>query len=206
MRRATTMAFAPRMHVYPGGKVDDADYASSVVLSVGEARLAQLAARASTDAAGLTALYSCALREVQEETGVMLVEPGADGSLLVDPDRIPLADHWVTPEMEPLRYDVRFFIAEVPVGQQAHLTTTEADGAFWMRPAAALEVFAAGDMALLPPTEVTLRYLAGFAEVESVLVDAAARPVIPLLPRPMQQEDGRIHWVMTNDRTGEVLP
>jgi len=30
MRRATTMAFAPRMHVFPGGRVDDIDFREEV--------------------------------------------------------------------------------------------------------------------------------------------------------------------------------
>jgi 8-oxo-dGTP pyrophosphatase MutT (NUDIX family) len=205
MRRATTMAFAPRMHVYPGGRVDPSDYAAPIDFGVSDAQVDALAERASTDAAGLVALYSCAIREIEEEVGITLVEADPHGRLVVDPALLPIADHWVTPELEPKRYDVRFFVAVVPAGQDAELTTTEADGAFWVTPADALLARAAGDMAMLPPTEATLRYLTGFVQSRDVLVDAARRSVAPLLPRRIVGDDGTARWVMVHDRTGEVL-
>jgi 8-oxo-dGTP pyrophosphatase MutT (NUDIX family) len=205
MRRATTMQFAPRMHVYPGGRVDDADFLAPIDFVVSDEQVGVLAARASTDVRGLCALYSCAIREVQEETGIVLVEPGADGRLLIDPRWLPVADHWVTPEMEGLRYDVRFFAAAVPEGQSAELSTTEADGAFWIRPDLALVARKAGDMSMLPPTEATLRYLTSFASVGDALADAATRSVQPLLPRRIVDADGATRWALVHDRTGEII-
>jgi hypothetical protein len=29
--------------------------------------------------------------------------------------------------------------------------------------------------------------------------------VVPLLPRRFVEADGRVHWAMVNDRTGEIL-
>jgi 8-oxo-dGTP pyrophosphatase MutT (NUDIX family) len=205
LRRATTMEFAPRMHVYPGGRVDDADYTAPIELTASPDRVTELATRASTDTAGLLALYSCAVREVLEETGIRLVEPAESGRLIIDPNRLPIADHWVTPEMEGLRYDVRFFAAKVPAGQDAELTTTEADGAFWVRPADALAARLEGIMAMLPPTEATLRYLSGFGIADDVLADAATRAVVPLLPRRIVDPDTGTRWALVHDRTGEIL-
>lgn len=205
LRRATTMAFAPRMHVYPGGRVDEADYTAPVRFTVDDAAAAALAARASTDETGLRALYSCALRELQEEARIRLVEPDADGILWVDPALLPVADHWVTPEMEGKRYDVRFFLAVLPEGQDAGLSTTEADEAFWVTPAEALAGRRAGTMAMLPPTEATLLWLAGFTSAADALADAAARTVRPLLPKRLVEEDGSARWALVDDRTGEVI-
>ena len=205
MRRATTMAFAPRMHVYPGGRVDDCDYAARVVYSVDDERVEQLARRASADVRGLSALYACAVREIHEEVGIHLAQTDERGRLVIDPDEIPLVDHWVTPEVERMRYDVRFFVAVVPHDQDAALTTTEADGAFWIRPDEALTSRRGGDMAMLPPTEATLGYLTRFASSEEVVADARTRPVVPLLPRRIIDEDGSVRWAMVHDRTGEVL-
>ena len=205
LRRATTMAFAPRMHVYPGGRVDAADYEAAIDFSVAGAQVQALADRASTDVAGLIALYSCAVREVQEEAGITLVEPDSAGRIRIDPAALPVADHWVTPEMEGKRYDVRFFMAAVPPGQQADLTTTEADSAFWVRPQDALAARRAGTMAMLPPTEATLGYLAGFDTCAQALAHAATRTVVPLLPRRIVDSDGSARWALVHDRTGEVI-
>lgn len=202
MRRVSTMAFAPRMHVFPGGRVDEIDHVASVTL-VG-ADTDALARRASTDVAELHALYSCAVRETREETGLMLADTGCDGSLLIDPQALPLIDHWVTPEGESRRYDVRFFAAMV-VGDDARLTTTEADEVLWIRPAEALAGLAEGRIPMLPPTEAVLTWLGGFDSAAEAIVAGATRSVIPLLPARRPDETGRDRWVLLHDRTGEVL-
>ena len=200
MRRTTTMAFAPRMHVFPGGRVDRVDYEERVRFATGDVRA--LAERGSTDAAGIAALYSCAVRETAEEAGIDIATRDDEDRLLVDPDRLPIIDHWVTPEVESHRYDVRFFATVVA---QARLTTTEADTAAWVRPADAVAEFEAGRMAMLPPTETVLRRLAGFARAADALADARTRAVVPLLPRRLVDAQGGDRWVLVHDRTGEVL-
>lgn len=202
MRRVSTMAFAPRMHVFPGGRVDEIDHATHVTL-VG-ADTDALARRASTDVAELHALYSCAVRETREETGLVLADTGCDGSVLIDPQALPLIDHWVTPEGETRRYDVRFFAAMI-VGDEARLTTTEADEVLWIRPIDALTGLAEGRIPMLPPTEAVLTWLSDFDSAAEVIVAGAARSVIPLLPARRPDETGRDRWVLLHDRTGEVL-
>lgn len=201
------MAFAPRMHVYPGGRVDDGDYARDVAFTVDDDEVDRLAVRASTDIPGLRALYSCAARELAEEVGVVVEgirsgDPG-HGPLLVDPGAFPIVEHWVTPEMEAKRYDVRFFMAALPAGEEAVLLTTEADSAFWITPAAALA--ARRDLAMLPPTEATLRMLSGFATAADAVAEGGRRTVLPLMPRILTDADGAQRWAIVNHRTDEIL-
>jgi 8-oxo-dGTP pyrophosphatase MutT (NUDIX family) len=202
MRRATTMAFAPRMHVFPGGRVDAVDADERIRFVSGDP--AELARRGSTDVAGIRALYSCAVRETQEEAGIVISSRDAAGDLVIDPVALPIIDHWVTPETESHRYDVRFFATIVSDGQ-ARLTTTEADEAAWIAPLTALSEFAAGRMAMLPPTEAVLRRLGAFDTAADVLSDAVQRPVIPLLPRRIADADGGTRWALVNDRNGEIV-
>lgn len=202
MRRATTMAFAPRMHVFPGGRVDEVDRIEQVHFTAGDVEA--LALRGSSDARGIRALYSCAVRETAEEVGIQLAHRDEEGRLLVDPTALPIIDHWVTPEMEGRRYDVRFFAAIVSDGV-AQLTTTEADVATWITPASAVAEFAAGRMAMLPPTEAVLRRLAGFRSAADVIADAPSRRVVPLIPRMLAGADGGTRWVLAHHRTGEIL-
>lgn len=197
LRRVASMAFAPLMHVFPGGRVDPRDYTEPMTLS---GDLATLSERASADAAGLHALYACAIRETAEEAEIDLVGRDAQGRLVVDTDRLPIVDHWVTPESEGRRYDVRFFAAVVGEAQ-ARLATTEADEARWLAPVDALAEFGAGRLAMLPPTEAVLRRLVGFADAESALGALRSAPVVPLMPR--RGDDSR--WDLVHAYTGEVL-
>ena len=60
--------------------------------------------------------------------------------------------HWITPPVEPRRYDTKFFVAALPAGQEARDVSGEADEAAWLTPAAALAETRAGDRPMLPPT------------------------------------------------------
>lgn len=202
MRRVATMAFAPRMHVFPGGRLDDADRAARVTL-IG-ADLHELARRASADPDELHALYSCAVRETREEVGIELATVNCDGGMQIDVEALPLIDHWVTPDGESRRYDVRFFAAMV-VGDDARLTTTEADDGGWWGPKEALLALAAGRLPMLPPTESVLRWLDGFDRAAEVVRAGAVRPIIPLLPTRVTDDAGVTRWILVNDRTREVV-
>lgn len=194
LRRVTSMAFAPSMHVFPGGRVDDRDYDVAVSFAGPHDENVRLAARAGADEPLLRALYVCAIRETEEESGVVLALAADDGGLLIDAAAMPIIDHWITPEIEPRRYDTRFFAAVLPVEQGARLTTTEADRADWVLASTAVELFEAGQMAMMPPTITVLRYVSGFDRCEEMLADGAGRPVVPILPILTRNEDGSIDW------------
>lgn len=117
MRRTSTMVFAPEMHVFPGGAVESEDGAP----------------------ASEEAFRAAAVREVEEETGVLIEDPAA---------LVPFA-RWVTPEVKR-RYDTAFFAIAVPAEQLPALVGTEASQARWVTPEQALAANAAGEMAMLP--------------------------------------------------------
>ena len=124
-------------------------------------------------------LRRCAVRETEEETGVRL----APASLL------PWA-HWVTPELEPRRYDTFFYLAELPAGQQADDRSGETDRADWSTPAGALADERAGRIGLMPPTLSILLELCGLGSLAEVRRAAADRVIERVLPRLVRDGHG----------------
>ncbi len=122
-QRGARAAFMPNKFVFPGGAVDarDADVAlASPLPEICHARLAEDAP------AGLqTALAAAAIRELWEETGLILGRPG-DWSGAPPPDwrgfaatgHVPTAEplqfvfRALTPPGRPRRFDARFFLVD----------------------------------------------------------------------------------------------
>ena len=190
MRRAATMAFVPGMYVFPGGRVDAKDFHDGQRL-VGYPFERDLL-RATADEAMLRALVACAVRELEEETGVQ-----------VDAGDLALCDHWVTPEASPLRYDVRFFLAELPAGATARGRGTEMDHVTWIRPIDALRAGAAGEMPMLLPTQRVLEFVSSQSSIMALMTDAHQRDVKPMLPE--RGVVGDTAWRIVHAVTGEVL-
>jgi len=87
---------------------------------------------------------------------------------------------WVTPVTEERRYDTRFFAAALPDGQHARDVGGEADETAWMEPGAALAAAKRREIALMPPTAVTLGELRACGDVPAAL--AARRRITALIP------------------------
>jgi 8-oxo-dGTP pyrophosphatase MutT (NUDIX family) len=88
---------------------------------------------------------------------------------------------WTTPEFEPRRYDTWFFLARLPSGAGArHLVGGEASGSAWWPAREAVDAHHRGEMALLPPTLVTLEEVAA-APTAAALV-AAGRVLTAVMP------------------------
>lgn len=195
MVRRRSMAFAPGMAVFPGGGVDERDWvvpptgiatadASDVrgsdPISVGET--AAVPVEVTADARGLGARMGCseehaaavvraAVRELEEETGVV-----------VRPEDLGLWDAWTTPEFEPRRYRTWFFTAVLPEGQRAEELSTESSLVAWVRPADALAKKASGEWTLMPPTHLSCLRLATFDSVEAVMAETREAAVEMFTP------------------------
>ena len=225
MRRPDTMAFAPGMHVFPGGRVDLVHDSRPVVtgwLPTGD----------WGDATLSRALAVAAVRETFEEAGVLLAvdrtgrTPHPDGTWSADrlaceaagafPSLlqrrhlhvacdllVPIA-HWITPEVESRRFDTRFVAAALPVDQEVTAHATETDSAHWLSPHEALAANARGGRAMLPPTVAVLRMLALARDVADALDRARRSPIRPIMPRARVEGD-EVRWALVHGYTGEVL-
>ncbi|HET8599006.1 MAG TPA: NUDIX hydrolase [Segeticoccus sp.] len=217
LRRVATMAFAPRMMVFPGGGVDARD--ADVELPWAGPSPQQWARELDTDEASARELVVAAVREVFEECGVLLAGPNADtvisdvtgrewhgeregllareqsfAQLLIRRGLVLRSDllrphaHWITPEFEPRRYDTHFFVALLPEGQVADDLSTEADHAAWTDPRTLLDQQAAGEALMLPPTIVAVEQVAAASSAAAFL---AQRPrVEPIMPELARTDAG----------------
>jgi 8-oxo-dGTP pyrophosphatase MutT (NUDIX family) len=173
-RRVGAMAFAAGMTVFPGGGVDPSDGTADIEW-VGPDP-AWWADKFGTTEARAKALVAGAVRETFEECGVLLA------------DLLRPWANWITPVIEPRRYDTRFFVAVLPEGQLADGATSEADEVQWRTPAEALDRWRAGAEVLLPPTWAQLVALSEFASTADIL--AAEMVIDPIMP-VLTAVDGR---------------
>ena len=120
--------------------------------------------------------YSAGIRELFEETGVLLAnidrvgEPlraardalndGSDNwadfvtrhELMLRCDALHYISHWVTPPSEDKRYTTRFFLAALPEGQEATHCGGELTESCWRTAQAFLAAGRAGELVLHHPT------------------------------------------------------
>ncbi|WP_439662700.1 NUDIX hydrolase [Lentzea sp. HUAS TT2] len=214
LRRVKGMAFAGGMTVFPGGGVDQRDADTSVAWAGPPPQW--WAEIFDVDAATARAFVCAAVREMFEESGVLLAGPDATSVVadttdfaqarqqLVDRE-ISLAQflaannlvlradllrpwaNWVTPYEEPRRYDTRFFVAALPSGQKADGETTEASDAAWQTPEAAIQDAQEGRRMLMPPTWRTLDEVGALGSVEKVM--AEERSVEKIIPKLIRDGD-----------------
>ncbi|WP_171064498.1 NUDIX hydrolase [Actinomadura soli] len=209
LRRVRSMEFAPGAYVFPGGGVDPRDGDADLAWSGpapdewGRAFNADGTLARELVCAAVRETFEETLVLLAGPTAETVVDDTrgddweADRRSLLDRtqsfagflDRRGLvlrADllrpwaHWITPKVEPKRYDTRFFVAGMPEGQRARDVSTEADQVSWVRPAEAAERGSTGEWMMLPPTIATLAELAEFDTVADVL--AAPREIIAYEP------------------------
>ena len=198
--RSKGMAFAGGMAVFPGGRVDPADFALAEVMA------AELQGRLSADEA---AHQIAAVRETLEETGLalglagdidaaraaearaMLAEEGALAPVLdafgwrLDLAQItPFARWYPKNEKIPRVYDTRFYLANLGTGAvEVSIDASENTHLFWTTAAGALEAAERGDIKLIFPTRRNLERLALFASFDDAKAQAEAIPVRTIIPQ-----------------------
>ncbi|MEO6115720.1 MAG: NUDIX hydrolase [Pseudolysinimonas sp.] len=195
--------------VFPGGVIEASD--------ADAAWLPHLAGASGLDP-DARAVRVGAVRETFEEASILVarladgspVPAGApdDGSpfleLVARRDAVLALDElhpfgrWVTPVIEPRRFDATFLLCRAPDGQVAQQDDGETVGFEWANPGELLERAAAGERSLLFPTLMNLRRLAESADTKSALAAADARPVTTIEPTARREGDRIIITIPEN--------
>lgn len=141
--------------------------------------------------------YSAAIRELFEETGILLARTD-DGDWAtvtprlqelrteVDKGRLPWSEflaseglrlacdalhyfaHWETPLVQPKRWSTRFFLTGLPEGQDASRDCTEVTDIRWLSAKDALAEAREGSMKLPFPTMRNLKNLSAFGSIDEL--------------------------------------
>ncbi|MGB3807568.1 MAG: NUDIX domain-containing protein [Erythrobacter sp.] len=198
--RSRNLTFAGGMAVFPGGRVDPADF------ELGETVASRSGGAITTDEA---AHQIAAIRETLEETGLVLGLTGAIDATRAREARAMLtktealapvldAFDWsldlsqITPfarwfpknEDIPRVYDTRFYLANLGTGAvDVSIDHAENTHLFWTSARNALEAAERGEIKLIFPTRRNLERLALFASFDEARAQAEAIPVRTITPQ-----------------------
>lgn len=205
--------FATGALVFPGGKIDQADFAPG------------LRARCE-NAEGLSeielAIRIGGIREAFEECGVLLAHDAggaglvsagrlsglehyrkklvsgeiamlefltAENLVLLPQTLIPFA-HWITPPMEPKRFDTHFFVIEAPCDHIALHDGHESVDSVWISPAKAIEEAEAGRRTVIFPTLLNVQKLGRAKTVTEALANARSSKIVTVQPQIRTGDNG----------------
>lgn len=203
--------FAAGALVFPGGRVEESDFAL--------ARNATLCPNPDGLDVAAMAFRLAAIRETFEECGVLLARP-RNGAALIDgeilraverthrarlaegtisfadvlttfdllpaPDLLAHFAHWITPRHQPKRYDTQFFLADAPDEHLAVHDGAEAVDSLWVTPRQVLADTASGRFRLVFATQMNLMKLAHYPTASEALEAARAATVVTVLPEATQ--------------------
>ena len=214
LRRPTASSFAAGAYVFPGGVLDDTDSAAATLalaprLDV-EAATARLGFEGAEGTGRGAGLHLCAVRELFEETGVLVgrvsgrVPAAGDAALLaaaraellggaeasralpahgieLAPEQLCYVAHFITPDGAPRRFDTYFFLAPAPPAQEPAAHAAEAVDGGWHRPGELLARHLHDRTVLMTPTRILLAELAEQPSAAAAAADLGSRPVADIL-------------------------
>ena len=216
MRRHARSEVLGGVYVFPGGKADAEDLEWVARLDRPAQDLHALLAEPELAPDEAAALFVTAIRELFEETGVLLgdvtpaqarqawaaLRQGPRFDELLAPTGLRLNasallpwSRWITPTLSSVgrkRFDTRFFVAKVPPGQEAQHDQHEATEGLWLSPRAALRQYWEGRIEMAPPQIMSLSHLARHRSVAGVQAAATARRPPCIRPEPRDVDGVRV--------------
>ncbi|WP_246218720.1 NUDIX domain-containing protein [Parasphingorhabdus halotolerans] len=202
VERSAKMAFAAGAAVFPGGRVDEADY--DFASSLGHDDIEEYGARIA------------AIRESIEETGIAVGVNGDlrsqrvldaraalhEGTILseictqfdwqLELEKLVPFTRWCPPFAERRVFDTRFYmISHDDHNAEATVDETENYNLFWSSAQGVLDKAAAGEVKIIFPTKRNLERLAQFNSYDEAVNHSSQHPVEMVSPT-MEKRDGSV--------------
>ncbi|WP_379920688.1 NUDIX domain-containing protein [Erythrobacter sp. R86502] len=221
--RSRNMTFAGGMAVFPGGRVDPADYAlgetvaAQTGLTPDEAAHQIAAVRETLEETGLAlglagdidAARAAEARTMLAQTGALAPVLDAFGWQLNLAQITPFARWFPKNEAISRIYDTRFYLANLGTGAvDVSIDHAENTHLFWTSAQGALDAAGRGEIKLIFPTRRNLERLALFGSYKEARAQAEAIPVRTIMPQVVEH-DGKPWLTILADAgypvTGELL-
>ncbi len=203
--RHQDIKFAGGAIVFPGGRVDESDFALADTRDDDPFKIA-------------------AIRETFEESGILLAYHAASGAavsqavaaralakhraavcngaltfadmlhekgLVAATDRLVPFAHWITPPSRSKRFDTHFFVARYAEDQHADHDGGEITEAVWISPSDLVRAARDGQYKLVFATRMNVERLAAFTTVEHALEEIHATPVVTVRPETIDTPEGK---------------
>jgi 8-oxo-dGTP pyrophosphatase MutT (NUDIX family) len=186
LRRHRDAAFMASAFVFPGGAAEPGEDARTAAARELFEEAGVLLARDGGRRGETLEVASLAGLRKQVLGGAPASAALARSGLAWAPEPLVAWAHWITPSIESRRFSARFFVCEIPPGQEPSFDAIETVEQLWIAPAAALA--RAAELRLPPPQVRTCWELAQLGSIEEVLAAGRARAEEPhpILPRLAQ--------------------
>ena len=212
LRRAKGSSFMASAFVFPGGAANTGEDARTTAARELFEEAGVLLAKEADDADTMEALSMQALRKKMNDGGDAVKLMTEAGLAWATDSLLPWA-HWITPSIEPKRFSARFFVCELPSGQQPTFDAIETVEQLWVAPEDAIA--RAGELNLPPPQIRTMWELAEHGTIDQVFAAARARAAEPhpIMPRLRTMTAGQLPCLLlpwdpeyTDNATGDSTP
>lgn len=168
LKRNKALAFAAGLWVFPGGKIEPEEKEAA--------------------ADDLAAARLAAVRETMEEANIA-----------IDKESLTFFSHWTTPKVEPRRYATWFFFGDV-TGRvlDVKVDDSEIKKHQWVNPQEALDKVKTGDLAMMPPTYISLQLIRKCKTIAAAKAKLTETDPIIILP-VLQLEKGKMVCMYKGD-------
>ena len=210
------------IYVFPGGKLDPEDSSEDLYSHCEGLDDASASKKLGLKNGGLAYWVAC-IRECFEEVGIFLTSNNdplinnskklnlyrdklnagevtfkaicSDENLRLRASSIVPCAHWITPTIEPKRFDTRFFLAKVSAKQLGTHDGFELTDSFWIKPSDALKKLEKGEMNMLPPTIKNIEMLSEFSSSDDAFnyFEGLSNDAIPAILPKFIKKDGT--WI-----------